>query len=118
MSGHTIVLGVFVAFGLAAGQVLFKFAANDIQNAKNAGTFLSLFNPWLMGALIVYGVTTALWVWILTIIPLSRAYPLVLLSAALIPLASYYFFNEIITPQYIFGFFLVMIGLFIIQSSN
>jgi drug/metabolite transporter (DMT)-like permease len=107
---------VFVSIGLAGGQILFKFAAQDIA-AHRAEGLISVLSPWLAAALAVYVVSTALWVWILMHVPISRAYPFALLSMAVVPLAGHWLFSEALSMKYAAGVALMMVGLALIQAG-
>ena len=103
------------AVALAAGQLMFKFAAADISAAPTwrAG----LLSYWLLGALALYAATTALWILILMQMPLSKAYPFALLGAAIVPVLAYLVLSEPISPLYIGGMAAVILGLALIQLS-
>ena len=90
---------VLFSVGLAGGQILFKFAAQDIASHKAESTLISIFSPWLIAALAVYSASTILWVWILMHVPISKAYPFALLTMALVPLAGYWLFSETLNVQ-------------------
>lgn len=101
------------AFGMTAGQLMFKAAS--IDSGKNYGNnfLLSLMaNGWFLTAAALYGALTLLWVWILTVVPLSRAYPFVVLSFVLTPLGAALLFGEPLTTNYAIGMALIIIGLF------
>jgi drug/metabolite transporter (DMT)-like permease len=100
---------------LAAGQLMFKFAATDISAAANWR--VALFSPWLLGALALYALTTALWILILTQMPLSKAYPFALLGAAIVPALAHLVLSEPLPLLYIGGMAAVILGLAIIQLS-
>jgi multidrug transporter EmrE-like cation transporter len=108
---------VLVSIGLAGGQVLFKFAAQDIAGHRGEWALISMLSPWLAAALAVYGASTILWVWILMHVPISKAYPFALLAMALVPLAGYWLFSEALSVQYAVGLALVMLGLVLIQTG-
>lgn len=105
----------FVAFmcvvGIAIGQILFKASANSLQETGSffdKTTFLTL-----LIALILYGVTTIAWVWVLQKIELGKIYPLMALAFVFVPIASYFFLGERFQPQYFAGVALIVIGIII-----
>ncbi|MFZ2124702.1 MAG: EamA family transporter [Rhodoferax sp.] len=105
----------FVAFmcvvGIAIGQLLFKAGANSLQKTGSffdKTTFLTL-----LIALILYGVTTIAWVWVLQKIELGKIYPLMALAFVFVPIASYFIFGERFQPQYFAGVALIVIGIII-----
>lgn len=68
-------------------------------------------NGWFLAAAALYAVLTILWVWILTVIPLSRAYPFVVLSFVFTPLGATFFFGESLTLNYGIGISVILVGL-------
>jgi drug/metabolite transporter (DMT)-like permease len=101
--------------GLAIGQILFKFSA--IAAIEN-GSYLS-FRPAgaLFLAMMLYGLTSLAWVWVLRKIELGRVYPLMALAFILVPLGSHLFFGERFSPQYFVGVALIMAGIFVAIRS-
>lgn len=108
---------LFLAASLAGGQVLFKFAAMDIQQRIERSWLEVISSPWLISSLLVYGASTVLWLWILTKMPLSRAYPFALLGTALVPLLAKLLFGESLPPLYLVGALLLFAGIVIIQIA-
>lgn len=97
---------------IAAGQILFKRAAGQLQ--AGGSWLLDLARlPTMWVAIALYAGATLLWVRILTTIPLSRAYPFVALAFVLVPAAGYLFFNEAITPKYALGTALIVAGVIV-----
>lgn len=116
MSSLNYLLTIIVAIALAAGQLLFKMAATSPSNAGQ--TFLSMLFTWkFILALCVYGAATAIWVLVLRTADISRAYPIALAGAALIPIGAFFLFGERIGIRYIGGFCLVTLGLLIIATD-
>lgn len=108
-------LGALLAFSasLAFGQILFKLAAADI-GAPGIGRVMS---GWLFAALLLYGASTVLWLWILTAIPLVRAYPFALLGAGIVPPLAWLLLGEAVGPGYLLGLALIIAGLAIVQLT-
>jgi drug/metabolite transporter (DMT)-like permease len=95
---------------IAAGQILFKRAAAQL-NSGSGGWLIELAKlPAMWAAVALYGAATLLWVRILTTIPLSRAYPFVALAFVLVPAAGYLLFDESINAKYVLGTALIVIG--------
>lgn len=113
---QVVVCCAFAAM-LAVGQVMFKFAASDIQVQLKKSLWAALSSPWLVAAMFLYLTTAALWVWILTQVPLSRAYPFSLLGAALVPMLAHFIFGESLSPTFLVGIALVLTGLVFVQMS-
>jgi len=74
---------------LAAGQILFKRTAARLVGLPMPEQLLALLvQPSFYTACLLYAAATVLWVWLLTYIPLSAAYPFVALSFVVVPIAS------------------------------
>lgn len=101
-----------VAF-IACGQVLFKYVA-----LLSAASAQPLHDPKtvLVGiaSLALYGFATALWIWLLRSVPLSKAYPFMALSFVLVPAAGLLFFGERVTGMYGVGLGLIVFGVVLI----
>jgi drug/metabolite transporter (DMT)-like permease len=113
-----IVLLAAYAVGMSGGQVLFKMAALRAGTAGGlAERLLGLaFNVYFICALVLYAGFAILWVWILSFIPLSRAYPFVALAFALTPLLGGLLFGDTITLRLIAGIVFILFGLFLVTS--
>jgi len=102
-------------FGLVIGQLLFKTSAISMSETG------SLFNgkalvP-LIFAMLLYGVTSITWVWILQKVELGRVYPIMALAFVLVPVGSYLVFGERFHVQYIFGVILIVCGIAVITRG-
>lgn len=101
--------------GIAAGQVLFKLAANAL--AANGGRLWSAGGAILGSALVLYGLTTLAWVWVLQRAELGKIYPLMALAFILVPVASHFIFGEPFTWRYVVGCVLLVVGIVLISST-
>lgn len=102
-------------FGIAAGQILFKLAANA---AKQAGGLFALpVLAWLFCALTIYGITTLAWVWVLQKTDLGRVYPFMAIAFVLVPLASHFVFGERFSNNYLIGVGFIVLGLFFVTRA-
>lgn len=108
MSTIIIALTLVCVAGIAAGQILFKKAAMHLP--ANPQLVDWLLNGWLIAALILYGVTTLLWIWVLRHAPLHLAYPFMALAFIIVPLLSHYFLGEPINIKTFIGGALIVIG--------
>lgn len=101
--------------GIAAGQILFKMAANSF--ASNGGKLLSAGGVILFSALALYGLTTLAWIWVLQRAELGKIYPLMALAFILVPLASHFLFGEAFTWRYAIGCALLVAGVVLTASG-
>ena len=60
---------------ISAGQVLFKLTSVRTGGADIAGLLALLFDPYLIAAIVIYGVGTIVWIYVLKSVPLTVAYP-------------------------------------------
>ena len=111
-----MVAAVMIVCMISAGQVLFKTAAERL--AANGGQLTFPVLSVISLSLLIYGVATLGWIWILQWYPLSRIYPLMALSFVLVPVAGVLIFGERITFSYIAGTALLLGGLFLIVTPT
>lgn len=106
---------VLCVVGLAIGQILFKVSASALAQT---GTFFS-WRPLgaLFGAMVLYGITSIAWVWVLQRVDLGRVYPIMALAFVLVPLGSHFMFGERFNNQYFVGIALIMVGIVIAGRS-
>jgi len=109
---------IIFSVGMGLGQLLLKFSAqNQVIYKNNSWVFrlTSLFSDWyfLLGVL-VYGLLLVYWVWLLTFIPLSKAYPFTLLSIVIAALGGVVFFNESLSTTFLIGLSIIGLGLVIL----
>lgn len=106
------------SLALPIGQTMFKWAA--VYQERQAGPMLvrMVTNPALAAALAWYGLTAIFWFYILTRIPLSRAYPFALAGTGLIPVITWLIFKEPMSWRIAGGYVLMLAGLAVIQSQS
>ena len=112
----TIGILIGYAVALAGGQVLFKLAAlRFLPSSHWYEDAVSLaLNPFLVTAVLLYALLSAVWVWVLTFVPLSTAYPFVALTFVLTVASGALFFGESISFRLILGGGLIIAGLVVI----
>lgn len=105
---------------LVAGQFLWKMGMT-----KNEHSFSSiidiikiLLSPYILSGLIMYGLATILWLFILTKVPLSVAYPLQSFAYIISIFGAFFFFNEPITIWKVVGVLFIMLGVSVIGLSE
>jgi drug/metabolite transporter (DMT)-like permease len=109
------IIAVICVLGIAIGQILFKLSANSLH--QTGSYFAPKTAVTLFSALVLYGVTTIAWVWVLQKIELGRVYPLMALAFILVPLGSHFILGDRFQPQYFVGVVLIMIGIVIAVKS-
>ena len=115
---NTLIL-VFVALMLALSQILLKSAVVLVRadGGKTAvlGMLTSLLTIWQFWvAIIVSGFVMLLWAWVLTFIPLAKAYPFVVLAFVFAAVFDSVFFGQSLTLKFFLGCSLILAGLIVI----
>lgn len=89
-------------------------------SAKNLGVLaVSIFKSWhIPVALVLYGVSLVLWLFVISKISLSSAYPFTALMYVFIIGGAWYMFNEEITINHGIGVALILAGLFFIFRAQ
>ncbi|WP_447918139.1 hypothetical protein [Achromobacter aegrifaciens] len=121
MKALHILLVTLFSVGMGVGQLLLKYSAQrqivyEQQSLFSRLLSLALDWPFLLGAA-SYGLLLVFWVWLLTFIPLSRAYPFTLLSLLVASLGSWVFFGETLTPRFLAGLAVIGVGLIILGTE-
>ncbi len=123
---YFIQLLLFV-FLMCTGQILFKktsiLVSKKVEATSNTSDIFSLLLNifsinYFYFALVIYGIATFYWLYLLQNIPLSIAYPFTALAMVIIPLVSYYFFREQLNESYWVGAVLIVMGICIISFST
>ena len=121
MGGHPLTLRqtfFFAAFALllSVGQILFKKASTVFDGDSVIGGFTSLLSSvHFWSAIVLYGGSTVLWIWLIRDTPLNRAYPFVALAFVLVPILAYFVLNEGMTRAGVAGSALIVLGIVVSQ---
>jgi drug/metabolite transporter (DMT)-like permease len=101
--------------GIACGQILFKLAARTISTGGNL--LSAALSPYFIAGVVIYGTTTLAWIWLLSKMTLSKAYPFMALSFVFVPLLSALILGEHINGRYWIGMALIISGLLVTVQS-
>lgn len=117
---HILMVSTF-SVGMGIGQLLLKYAAQRqslLQDQSLALQILSLFSDWVfLSGVVIYGLLLVYWVWLLTFLPLSRAYPFTLLSLIVAALGGVLLFQETLTPRFLVGLSIIGVGLVLLGTD-
>lgn len=101
---------------LVSGQVLFKMGVSNVEK-WNLQTALSLLlNPCILIGFALYGITTVLWLYILSKMPFSIAYPFQSLAYVLGMIVAYFLFKEHVSLTQWIGMTVIVLGVFLISK--
>lgn len=107
------------ALMLAAGQLLFKLTAERAPVIRGLGDLRHLLaEPMLWLALVLYGVATLLWIFLLQRVALSQAYPFAALGFVLVPIGAAVLFGERLTASLLIGTAFIVVGICVTTLSR
>ena len=105
------------------GQLLLKQGMLKVGRIESlSGVFPKLIhaflNPFVIGGISVYGVTTVIWLVILSRIKLSIAYPMISLGYVLAIFFSWLFFKESVPNLRIVGAIVICVGVYLVARGG
>jgi drug/metabolite transporter (DMT)-like permease len=120
MTALNFAILVAYTLGLSIGQCMFKLAADQARTAVDQTFWPALMtSAYFYVSIALYAVLTLVWVWILSRVPLSRAYPFVALAFIFTPALSIVLFQESINYWYALGLALILMGIgLIVMKAN
>ncbi|WP_233843743.1 EamA family transporter [Dyella sp. 2HG41-7] len=104
--------------GISLGQMLLKMAALNLKNPDAIGIWLAGYciNIYLIAGVLLLGVSTLLWIWVLRTISLSVAYPFMALAFIVVPLLGHFLLHEPIGWRNLAGGLLIVIGVVVVSA--
>jgi drug/metabolite transporter (DMT)-like permease len=119
MGANWIQLFALTASLECTGQLLFKKSATANSQITGARYYFMLArDKRVIGGLFAYGVEILVWLYLLSRIPLSIAFPLSGLQQLFLILCSFFFLNEKIDTREWFGASLIALGVSIIIKTG
>ena len=113
-------MGLAVIF-TSIGQILQKIGSGRVKNEHlNIGvkSIFVFFDSFIFGALIMLFFATIFYLFALSKLPLSIAYPMLSSGYVLVVLMSKIFLKEKVSLRRWLGVFIIIIGIFIIFNSG
>ena len=103
----------------AMAQLAMKQGMGAAQGAGGVlGTYTqALFNPWVWGGMGLYGLSAVAWLWVLSRLDVSLAYPLVSLGFVVTMVAGVWWLNEPWSWTRVAGAALVVVGVLVMASD-
>jgi len=107
---------------LVIGQIFLKHGMNSIKHFSFSEFFssgiLRLFrSPYLILGFMFYGISTVIWLEILTKLELSYALPILSLSYAFNFFAAWFFLGENVSLLRFIGIVVICIGVYLVSQS-
>ena len=118
----TFLLGLAAIMLLSAGQTALKFGLNTIGGVSLsdglAGVFKLFQTPWVIVGFLCYGLSSVLWLDVLSKLDFSLAFPMVGLTYIFTLLIGRYFFGEAVGWERVVGVGLILSGVFFMIRSS
>jgi drug/metabolite transporter (DMT)-like permease len=111
-----LLLLVNIAF-LLTGQILWKYGVGQIGNVTFYSIITSLFSPLIFGGLVLYGLATLIWLFIISKGQFSIVYPLQSIAYVLGVFVAWLIFKESIPITRWIGVLFVFIGIIFITKN-
>ncbi len=112
-----VMLIVSVSLG-AAGQLCLKHGVNLLgENVPPLQIIKGIFTPYVLGGFLCYGLSSLIYLWVLSKLSLSFAYPFVALSFVMVMVASWALLGEALPPLRIAGAALILLGVLTVAAS-
>jgi drug/metabolite transporter (DMT)-like permease len=105
------ILGLLSVLGISFAQILFKITAQRmVRTESNRIEWRRMFSLHLIANLAIYGIASLLWIWLLRLIPLQKAYPLMALAYIIVPILGRVFLKEELRFRSIVGGIVILVG--------
>ena len=75
-------------------------------------------NPWVLGGMVLHVSALVVWLWALSKVDISFAYPFLALGYVLVSAMAWFWFNEEISPFRIFGMGIIIIGILVLAKAG
>lgn len=102
---------------LVSGQLLWKIGMSKFPKLGPEMLFKVIFSPYIFSGIILYGIATLLWLYILSKAEFSIVYPLQSLAYALGVIAAFFIFKEFIPVTRWIGVIIIILGAFLIARK-
>ncbi len=102
---------------MVTGQILFKVGSQGKTLANISDMIKLMFSPVVLVALCLYAGTTMLWLYILSKVDISFAYPIQALAFPVVMLVSAFMFHEQIPALRWVGVVVIFIGVLLVVQK-
>jgi EamA-like transporter family. len=122
MGATNLIVILITVFMSACAQLMLKMGASAALNPSQAvGTndviWRVIQSPLILSGIFTYGVSVLIWIWVLSRVELSIAYPFVGLSFIFTLLFGVFFLGEAINVAKVAGTVLIILGCVFIANS-
>lgn len=109
----------------SAAQLLLKagMTSDVVQRALASGRGLSHIipsvaaSPLILGGLTIFALSVVTWLFVLSKIEISQAYPAIALGVMVTAIGGYFFFGEALNSTRVLGIGIVVVGVAVVAAS-
>lgn len=120
-----LILFILLSVALSSGsQIILKkgMIAPTMQKSLQSGDALTILltvitSPLVIGGLFCFGLSAVVWLFVLSKVPLSSAYPFVALGIGVTVIAGLTLFGETVSPGTAIGVGLIVLGILFVASQ-
>lgn len=108
------------ALFVTASVVCLKKGVDNTQNLHSTLSLLemsALISGWVWAGILCFITSFIFWLKVLKVLPLNIAFNLVNIEHVFVPLASYLFLGEMISPMRAIGIGIVLLGVWVIAEA-
>lgn len=113
-----IVVGVLLN---AAAQLFIKAGTAHFSDLISSNFLLSgiriVFQPQIFSGLLCYVVSVGIWIFVLSKVPVSVAYPMLSIGYVVSAFAGYLLFGEALSAMKLIGIAVIILGVFLVAQS-
>ena len=123
MLNNIIIIILSIMMSSSAHIFLKKGMMTHAQNNIKTVGFVDLFwtvgtNPWVVGGMLLHVSALIVWLWALSKVDISFAYPFLALGYVLVSAMAWIWLGENITSMRIFAMIIIIIGIFILAKAG
>lgn len=123
MIGNILVLILSISISSAAHVLLKKGMIVHGINSTNIDNLFSLIyslitNPWIIGGMFLHVSALGIWLWALSKVDISFAYPFLGLGYVLVSAMAYLWLGEEINSIRTLGMVIIIIGIFVLAKAG
>jgi len=94
-------------------------AANAIKSDGIVGLVWTVgTNPWVMGGMFLHVSALVVWLWALSKVDISFAYPFLALGYVLVMAMAWFWLGEELNPMKVFGMAIIIVGILVLARAG
>lgn len=121
---NNILIIIFSIILSSTAHVLLKkgVSAGSIRHWQDAGVAATItdtvFNLWIVGGMLLHVCALVVWLWALSRVDISFAYPFLALGYVLVGIMAWWWLGESMTLTRIGGMLIIIIGLVVLSKGG